>query len=225
MEMDFTRLSAFINSFDTDADPVLSRIETEAIRNEVPIIRHEMIRFLQVLLQLKKPEHILEVGCATGFSAMVMASFTEPSCRITTIEQDQERIREAKKHFHENGLEDRITLLEGDAMQLLGQLAEDQKGCYDFVFLDAAKAQYIHFLPLLKELMAPEAVLVSDNVLQEGDLCESRYLVRRRDRTIYKRMREYLYALTHDEELITSIIPIGDGVTVSIKRIEKNKPE
>ena len=104
--------------------------------------------------------------------------------------------------------------MEGDATEILKELATP----YDFIFMDAAKAQYIHFLPEVKRLLKPGGVLISDNVLQDGDLIQSRFAVTRRDRTIHKRMREYLYAITHDEELETSILPLGDGVTISVKK-------
>lgn len=86
---------------------------------------------------------------------------------------------------------------------------------YDFIFMDAAKGQYIHFMPDILRLLGSEGTLVSDNVLQDGDIIESRFAVTRRNRTIHKRMREYLYELTHDEHLVTAVLPIGDGVTVS----------
>ena len=108
-----------------------------------------------------------------------------------------------------------IELLEGDAAQVLKTLTEP----YDFIFMDAAKGQYIHFLKDVMRLLEPGGVLVSDNVLQEGDIIESRFAVTRRNRTIHKRMRDYLYELTHMEELTTSVLPVGDGVTVSVRRL------
>lgn len=215
--MDKERLSAFINAFDTDRDPKLASLEKRSVSGGIPIIRHEMISFLQVILEIQKPGRILEVGTATGFSALVMASFAPDTCQITTIEKDEERIAAARKNFSEFQVRDRICLIPGDARDILERLSEASGSvrAYDLVFMDAAKAQYIHFLPLIKKLLAPGGLLVSDNVLQEGDLLESKYLISRRDRTIYKRMREYLFALKHDPDLTTSIIPIADGVALS----------
>lgn len=134
-------------------------------------------------------------------------------CHITTIENYGKRIPAAKANFLRAGKENVIELLEGDASQVMKGLA----GPYDFVFMDAAKGQYIHFLPEVMRLLAPGGVLVSDNVLQDGDIIESRFAVTRRNRTIHKRMREYLYELTHRDGLTTCVLPMGDGVAVSVK--------
>ena len=132
---------------------------------------------------------------------------------VTTIENYEKRIPVAKHNFERAGKCDQITLLEGDAMEIIKTL----DGPYDFIFVDAAKAQYIHYFPELMRLLEQDGYLVSDNVLQDGDIIESHYAVERRNRTIYKRMREYLYELKHDEHLMTSIVPIGDGATLSVK--------
>ncbi len=119
----------------------------------------------------------------------------------------------ARENFRRAGKEDAITLLEGDAAEVLKTLS----GEYDFIFMDAAKAQYIMLLPDVIRLLAKGGLLLADNVLQEGEITKPRFGVTRRNRTIYERMREYLYAVTHCEELQTSIVPIGDGVTVSVR--------
>ena len=210
------RMRTFINSLEPDTDPFLAGLEQEAVREGIPVIRHEMISFLRVFLEMKHPSRILEVGTAVGFSALVMAVFSGPECRITTIERDPERAGAARKNFTECAAGGKITLLEGDAEDILSRLDPS----YDLIFMDAAKGQYIHFLDDVKRLLSPGGVLISDNVLQEGDLLESRFLVERRSRTIYKRMREYLYSLKHDPVFVTSIIPIADGAAVSVKRKE-----
>ena len=169
---------------------------------------------MKVLLQIKKPMRILEVGTAVGFSALLMSEYVSEDCKITTIEKYEKRIPIARENFKRAGKEEQITLLEGDALEILKSLDET----YDFIFMDAAKGQYINWLPDVMRLMKNGGVLISDNVLQEGDIIESHYLVERRNRTIYKRMREYLYELKHNPSLITSIIPLGDGVTVSVKQ-------
>ena len=99
----------------------------------------------------------------------------------------------------------------------MGEMLRTLDGSYDFIFVDAAKAQYIHYFPELMRLLEQDGYLVSDNVLQDGDLIQSRFAVERRNRTIHARMREYLYELTHNQELTTSILPVGDGVAVSVK--------
>jgi len=207
------RMSAFINSFDKGNTPFLNQIEKEAKETNVPIIRTEMQSLLKFLLAMHKPKTILEVGCAIGFSALLMKEYAD-GCQITTIEKYEKRIPIAKKNFERAGKQEEIHLLEGDALEILQKL----EGTYDLIFMDAAKGQYIHFLPDVLRLLPKGGLLVSDNVLQEGDIIESRYAITRRDRTIHSRMREYLYELKHHPELETVILPVGDGVTLSVKR-------
>ncbi|MGN0142933.1 MAG: O-methyltransferase [Roseburia sp.] len=208
------RLVTYINSLDAGNTTILDQIEREAIDTYVPIIRKEMQSFLKFLLAVKKPARILEVGTAVGFSAILMAEYDPVCAEITTIENYEKRIPIAKENFRRAGKDGQITLLAGDAADILPQLKES----YDMIFMDAAKGQYIHFMPEVLRLLKKDGVLVSDNVLQDGDIIESRFAVTRRNRTIHKRMRDYLYELTHSEELVTSVLPVGDGITVSVKR-------
>ena len=208
------RIITFINSLDTKNSEILEDIEREALADNVPIIRREMQSFLKVLLMVKKPMRVLEVGTAVGFSALLMSEYVPEECAITTIENYEKRIPIARQNFVRAGKEKKITLLEGDAMDVLKTL----EGPYDFIFMDAAKGQYIHFLPEILRILEKDGVLVSDNVLQDGDVIESRFAVTRRNRTIHKRMREYLYTLTHSEELVTAVLPVGDGITLSTRR-------
>ena len=208
------RIITFINSLDTKNSEILEQIETEARTADVPIIRREMQSLLKVLLLLKKPARVLEVGAAVGFSALLMSEYVPEECRITTIENYEKRIPIARENFRRAGKEEQITLIEGDAAEVLKTL----DGPYDFIFMDAAKGQYIHYLPEILRLLPAGGCLVSDNVMQDGDVIESRFAVERRNRTIHARMREYLYELKHNNDLVTSIIPLGDGVAVSIKQ-------
>lgn len=205
------RMDTFLASLDAGNTPFLDQIEREALETNVPIIRTQTQGLLRFLLAVRKPMSILEVGCAIGFSALLMSEYAPEGCRITTIEKYEKRIPVAKENFVRAGKEDAITLLEGDAADILKELT----GPYDFIFMDAAKGQYIHFLPEILRLLAPGGLLVSDNVLQDGDILESRFAVERRNRTIHSRMREYLFELTHHEALRTVVLPVGDGVTVS----------
>lgn len=207
------RINTFIQSFDTGNTDFLNELEQFALKTNVPVIRPQTQSFLKLLLAVKQPKQILEVGTAIGFSALLMSEYGPDDCRITTIEKYEKRIPMAKENFRKAGREDRITLIEGDALDIL----KDLEGAYDFIFMDAAKGQYIHFLPDILRLMPMGGLLVSDNVFQDGDVLESRYAVTRRDRTIHGRMREYLYALKHHEQLRTDILPLGDGVTVSVR--------
>lgn len=208
------RIVTFINSLDTKNSEILEKIEKEARAAAVPIIRREMQSFLKVLLMMKKPGRVLEVGTAVGFSALLMSEYVPEECLITTIENYEKRIPVARENFRRAGKEKQITLIEGDAADVLKTL----DAAYDFIFMDAAKGQYIHYLPEILRLLPPGGCLVSDNVMQDGDVIQSRFAVERRNRTIHARMREYLYELKHNNELTTSIIPLGDGVAVSVKK-------
>lgn len=208
------RLSTFINSFDEGNPPYLNELERYAKKTDVPIIRTQMQSLLKFLLVMKEPKEILEVGTAIGFSALLMSEYAPKDCHITTIEKYEKRIPIAKDNFKKAGKENAITLLEGDATEILQSL----EGTYDFIFMDAAKGQYIHFLPNILRLLKEGGLLISDNVLQDGDILESRFAVTRRNRTIHARMREYLYELKHHNDLETVILPVGDGVTISVKR-------
>ena len=214
------RMTAFINSLDTGNTPFLTELEVKALEDHVPIIRREMQSFLKVLLQMQRPVNILEVGTAVGFSTLLFCEYAPKEAKITTIEKYEKRIPIAKENFRKAGKESQIRFLEGDATEILAEL----EGSYDFIFMDAAKGQYIHWLPMILRLLSDGGILFSDNVLQDGDVVQSRYAVERRDRTIHARMREYLYTLKHMEELETSIIPIGDGAAISVKiEIEKER--
>lgn len=212
--MDNERLTDYLHSLEPEQTGVLEKIRKEALRDYVPIIRQETGSLLKTLVCMHKPKKILEVGTAVGYSALLMSEVMPEGCTITTIEKYEKRIPIALENFKRAGKSSCIQLLEGDAMQIL----ENLEGHFDFIFMDAAKGQYIHFLPAVMRLLSVGGVLLSDNVLQDGELLESRFGVTRRNRTIHSRMREYLYQLKHMEELETSILPVGDGVTISVRK-------
>lgn len=208
------RFSAYINSLENGNPPYLDELEAFAKSTQVPVIRKEMQSLMRTLLVMNKPKRILEVGTAIGFSALFMSEFMPEDGHITTIEKYEKRISIARENFKKFHKEGRITLLEGDA----GEILKELEGPFDFIFMDAAKGQYIHFLPDVLRILAPSGVLLSDNVLQDGDIIESKYAVTRRDRTIHKRMREYLYTLKNHEQLETAILTLGDGAALSVKK-------
>lgn len=208
------RMSAFIDSLDKGNTPFLDEIEKYAMETQVPVIRKQVQSLLKFLLEFSKPKRILEIGTAIGFSALLMSEYAPKDCHITTIEKYEKRIPVARENFKRANAEERITLLEGDATEIL----KDLDGSFDLIFMDAAKGQYINFLPDTLRLLASGGLLVSDNVLQDGDVIESRFAVPRRNRTIHARMREYLFELKHHPELETVILPVGDGVALSVRR-------
>ena len=198
------RMVTYIHSLETPENSLLEEIEKEALDTYVPIIRKETKSFLKTLITMNRPMNILEVGTAVGFSALVMSEYAPAGCKITTIENYDKRIPIARENFKRAGKESDITLLEGDALEVM-------------------KGQYIHYLPEVTRLLSEGGVLVSDNVLQDGDVIESRYAVERRNRTIHSRMREYLFELKHSDIYETSILPLGDGIALSVKRRTSEK--
>lgn len=211
---DDNRIADYIRSLESGHGELCDRIAREARKNHVPVIRPETAAFLKTMIAIVRPLRILEVGTAVGYSALLMAQVMPEEASIVTMENYAPRIAQARRNIRQASMESRITLMEGDAGELLGQLS----GSYDFIFMDAAKGQYLHWLPQILDRMEEGAVLFSDNVFQDGDIFESRFAVRRRDRTIHARMREYLCELKHLPELETSVVPVGDGVALSVKR-------
>lgn len=208
------RIIEYIDSLESSQGSLLDSIEREARETRVPVIRRETGALLRTLIAALSPSRILEIGTAVGYSALLMCRVMPEDCRITTIENYEKRIPVARENFRRAGEEKRITLLEGDAGEWLKRLDGER---FDLVFLDAAKAQYAAWLPSILNVMPAGSVLVSDNVLQDGEVALSRFALPRRDRTIHSRMREYLYELKHNEILETAILPVGDGVAVSTR--------
>ena len=197
-----------------NSQPV-EEIRSVAKENYIPIIKRDTENLLKFILKMQNPKSILEIGCAVGYSAIVMLENSDAD--IVTIEKMPERVEEAKKNIKYANLEDRAKIIEGDAGEILERLVNENKK-FDFIFMDAAKAQYITWLPTVKALLKDKGIIFSDNCLQEGDLLESSFAIRKRDKTIHKRMREYIYLLLHDEDLESWIFSIGDGVLLSKSR-------
>ena len=203
----------YLRSLIKEEDDFLDGIEGQARKDHVPIVKPETKEFLKVLVKMNQPMKILEVGTAVGFSSLYMHKFQPEGGTVVTIERNEGRIKRAKENFSRAGVKDAVTLMEGDAAEILAELS----GTFDFIFMDAAKGQYIRFFEHILRLLPAGGILVSDNVLQDGDIVKSRYAIERRDRTIHKRMREYLYTLKQHPLLDTSVLPLGDGVAVSMK--------
>lgn len=210
------RIGMYIHSLDQELSEELQLIEKEALADEVPIIKKSTQTLLQFLVKAHKPRRILEVGCAVGFSGILMNEAQPEDGQLITIEKVPARIAKAKENFAFAKRQDKITLLEGDATEILKDLVAKGE-MYDMIFMDAAKGQYLNFFEDIMLLLKTDGLLVSDNVLQDGDIVESRYAIIKRNRTIHSRMRDYLYLLTHREDLQTVVLPLGDGVTLSTK--------
>lgn len=214
------RLRSYLHSLSRGQGTFLDRIREEAEATGVPVIRVEMEAFLEVFLKIHRPARILEAGTAVGYSSMLMAKQTEGwGARIDTIEKDSERVQTAGSNIGASPWKDRITLIEGDAVEVLARLLREGRS-YDFLFMDAAKGQYIRCLPYAVGLLREGGLMISDNVLQGQTLMDSHFALERRERTIYKRMREFLRVLKTTEGLVTSIVPIGDGAAVTVKEKE-----
>lgn len=205
-------LTSYLHSLEPDRSFFLEQMREEAVSMGVPIIRREMESFLETLLQLKQPGNILEIGTGIGYSALFMDSCLK-NPRIVTIENYEPRLVHARKYLENR---DNIILTEGDAVQILAEYEGTE--CFDFIFMDAAKGQYISMLPDAVRLLKRNGILLADNVLQEGELIKSRYITPRRQRTIHSRMREFLWEVKHHPSLVTSVITLGDGAALCVKR-------
>ncbi len=214
---EYTRITSFVRSMAKEDGGKLGELYRDAIRRKVPVIRPEARELLKTQLLLKKPKHVLEIGTAIGYSSLYMTGYLPEDAEITTLELSEERVAEARANITQFGKSSQIHVICGDAARTLRDLPDDT---YEFAFVDAAKAQYIYYLPDVMRVLTPGGVIISDNILQEGEVLESHFLVEKRNRTIHDRMREYLDALTHDERLETAILPVGDGMAISI--LQKN---
>lgn len=212
--MDLERTGTYITSLDSPDSDYLRRLKEFCGDTGVPVIRDDMKMLIKYLLAVKKPERILEIGTAVGYSALLMAE-NAPEAYIVTVENYEPRIALAKKHISESDHSDRIRLLSGDAAEILEGFNTDEQ--FDFIFMDGPKGQYINFLPKVIALLKPGGTLLTDNCFFDGDIIESKYMIKRRNRTIHKRMRDYLYEITHDDRVKSVILPVGDGVAVTTK--------
>lgn len=213
-------INNFLRMIQPHYDGELGMIEREAREADVPIIPHETARLLSVLLTMKKPKNILEVGTAVGFSAGLMTRYLEEGGKVTTIDRFEVMLKDARANIKRMGLEDKIEIIEGDAADVLPELT----GPYDVIFLDAAKGQYSAFMPHCIRLLPVGGLLLVDDVLQGGTIAKTRFSVPRRQRTIHKRLRNFLWDISHTDVLTSAIVPIGDGLAVCVKVKEPDKP-
>ncbi|MDR2939836.1 MAG: O-methyltransferase [Clostridiales bacterium] len=213
MEIINKQLDSYLNKFYSLEPGLLGEIQKKALECNIPIIPKDTAMFLTTLLSVKKPKHILEIGTAVGFSAALFSRYLEYGGQITTIEKNQAMIESAKHTFEALGLNDKITILEGDAIDMLDNIT----GPFDVIFMDAAKGQYINILDKCLKLLKTGGILIADDVLQEGKVALEVNEIKRRNRTIRRRLELFLKEINSKDFLRTSIIPIGGGLSLSYK--------
>lgn len=206
------RALSFIKSFYKDDEGDLEELYRNSIDAGVPVIRTDTRQYIKTQILIKKPMRILEIGTAVGYSSLYMSNFLPDGGKITTIELDCERYKIACDNINRFGKKDIINAIQGDALEVIKGLPETH---YDMVFVDAAKGQYINYLQDIVRVIKDEGIIISDNVLCDGEILESHFVVEKRNRTIHDRMRDYLYRLTHDRGFTTSIILVGDGLAIT----------
>jgi predicted O-methyltransferase YrrM len=211
-----TRTVCFLDSLLAPNPDYLNEIEKEALGERIPLIRKSMQGFMRTLLCMKRPRRILEIGTAVGFSALFMAEYTGEGTAIVTIENYEKRVIKARQNFERFDKGGRIELMFMDAYLALDELCA-RGDSFDFVFMDAAKGQYQGFFEPVMKLLDRDGILLCDNVLQDGDVMESRFALTRRDRTIHRRMREFLFNINNDPRLSTSVLPVGDGAALCVR--------
>lgn len=189
-------------------------MEDYAREYNVPIIQPEVAQFMKVLLKTHKPENILEVGTAIGYSALIMADALNGECKITSIERREDMIELAKGYILKTPYKDNINILYGDAEDILKNI----KGMYDFIFIDAAKGQYLEFFNMCVNVLNPGGIILSDNVLFKGMVATDDLVIRRK-KTIVKRLRTFLKYINEIEGYTSSIIPIGDGMALTYREV------
>lgn len=207
-------ITEYLRAKTTHEDEFLHELEAYAEKESVPIVEPETARFLSVMTEIKRPERALEVGTAIGYSAILIARQMSDGGKITTIEYNGDMVKIARENIEKAGFSDAVTVVEADAKEYLSYIEEDE--AFDMIFLDGPKAHYIYMLDECVRLLKKGGVLISDNVLYKGMIADDNHVVRRKI-TIVKRLRKYIDALMAHPELKTSLLPLGDGVTVSVK--------
>lgn len=209
-------LVAFMRERQKKLSGELGVVEEEAHRDGVPVIPHETVVFLQFFLGQLKPKNILEIGAAIGFSSSLMAQYVGEDGHVTTIDRFDVMIRKAKKTYERLGLTDKVTLLEGQAAEILPELKDE----YDFIFMDSAKSKYIEFLPECLRLLKVGGVLMVDDVFQGGTILEPVEDIPRSKRAIHRKLNEFLDTVMSHPDLTSSLLPLGDGVIMITKEKE-----
>ncbi|WBW99615.1 O-methyltransferase [Oceanirhabdus sp. W0125-5] len=210
-------MEKYLRNLIEENDEPLKGMEEYSEENHVPIVQQEVANFLKVMVTMKKPKKILELGTAIGYSSILMCKELNKQCEIVTIDRNDEMVKIAQENIEKYGYSENITIIHEECLEALEKLSESQKGEYDFIFMDAGKGHYNHFLPFCLELLKDDGIIISDNVLFRG-MVATDDLVKRRKITIVKRMRKYLEMISKDKNLLTTIIPMGDGIAITTRR-------
>lgn len=203
----------YIRSLIGEHTGILRDMECYAAENAVPIVQKEIARFIEFMITIKNPGNILELGTAIGYSSILMKLSSVGDCHITTIERSPDMAKIARENIQKAGFYDSINVIEGECMNELLKL----KGRYDLIFIDAGKGHYSHFLPECLRLLDKNGIIIADNVLFRGMIASDK-LVLRRKITIVKRMRKYLEMISDGKKFVTSVIPMGDGISITVRR-------
>lgn len=213
----------YIRKYLWDIEPkdqgLIRELEIEAEETEVPIIPLEVKSFLTTMLEMKPPKNVLEIGTAIGYSAILMSQYLQEGGLIHTIERNPVMMERAEVNFKKANVEDKVRMFKGTAEEILPLLT----GPYDLVFIDAAKGKYELFFEHAKRMLAPEGMIIADNVLHKGMVAKERLDIPRRQRTIHTRMQNFFHNILNDDTFKTSILPIGDGVAICYKRRQSNE--
>ena len=189
----------------------LQKIKEKALEDKIPIIMDDTLEVVQKLLQEQKPNKILEIGTAVGYSAICFSKYLSENGKIDTIERDTERVKEARENIKRAEVEDKINIYEGDAVEILPNLTEK----YDVVFIDAAKGKYPFFLKEAMRMLNENGLIIADNVLYKGYVMSD--YNKHKQRTAVRNLREYISEITENPNLKTEILEVGDGLSISRK--------
>lgn len=206
-------MSKYLKGLIGESEGVIKELEDFAQEHNVPIVREETARLIEFMVTTKKPKKILELGTAIGYSSILMALTLNGDVQITTIERDEKMVEIASNNIKKAGLENNITIIEGDCLSILENLNEE----FDMIFIDAGHGHYCEFLPHCLRMLSKDGVIMADNVLFRGMVACNELMVKRKI-TIVKRMRKYLDMVSQDENLMTTVLPMGDGIALTVRR-------
>lgn len=206
-------MSMYLKGLIGESKGIIKDLEDYAVKNNVPIVREETARLIEFMVTTKRPKRILELGTAIGYSSILMATTLNNNVKITTIERDKDMVEIARANIKKAKLENNISVIEGDCLSILEKLNEE----FDMIFIDAGHGHYCEFLPHCLRVLSKDGMIMADNVLFRGMVACNELMVRRKI-TIVKRMRKYLEMVSQDENLITTVLPMGDGIALTVRR-------